>query len=198
MTMTQKNETQPTGAGRSSFELIDQARFFSELNLKKGNTLLDVACGRGSYSLAAFDIIGKDSQIYAVDLWEEGILLLRKEALARGIANMSAFVSDVSQNIPVEDHCVDVCLMATVLHDFVGDKVEQGVMQEIVRVMKSDGSLAVVEYKKKEGQTGPPRAVRLSPEEVIKIVSDFGFKQNRYAEIGPDHYLQIFKRREVS
>lgn len=194
--MTQKDETQPTGAGRSSFERIDSAKFFSELNLKKGITLLDVACGRGNYSLAAADIIGKNSQIYAVDLWEEGILFLRQEAAARGIANISAFVSDVSQHIPVGDHCVDVCLMATVLHDFVGDKVEQGVMQEIVRVIESDSTLAVVEYKKKEGQTGPPQAVRLSPEEVVKIVSAYGFKQNRYAEIGSDHYLQIFKKRQ--
>ena len=164
--------------------------------MKKGITLLDVACGRGNYSLAAADIIGKNSQIYAVDLWEEGILFLRQEAAARGIANISAFVSDVSQHIPVGDHCVDVCLMATVLHDFVGDKVEQGVMQEIVRVIESDSTLAVVEYKKKEGQTGPPRAVRLSPEEVVKIVSAYGFQQNRYAEIGSDHYLQIFKKRQ--
>jgi len=198
MTMAQNDKTQPTGAGRSSFGLIDSAKFFSELNLKKGITLLDVACGRGTYSLAALDIIGKDGQIYAVDLWEEGIMLLRKEALAKGVDNIRAFISDVSQDIPVEDHRVDVCLMATVLHDFVGDKVEQGVMQEIVRVMKSEGTLAVVEYIKKEGQTGPPKSVRLTPEEVIKIVSDYGFKQNRYAEIGPDHYLQIFKRKRVA
>jgi ubiquinone/menaquinone biosynthesis C-methylase UbiE len=195
ITMTKHHETKPTGAGKSSFGLIDSAKFFRELDLNKGATFLDVACGRGAYSLAASDIIGKDGQVYAVDLWEEGILSLRNQA-AKGIQNITTFVSDVAQSIPVENDCVDVCLMATVLHDFVGDKVGRQVMKEIVRVMKSEGTLAIVEFKKKDGPPGPPKPIRLSPEEVVKIVSAFGFQQNRYTEVGPDNYLQIFIRKE--
>ena len=190
------HENKPTGAGKSSFGLIDTAKFFRELNLKKGVTFLDVACGWGSYSLAASDIVGKDGQVYAVDLWEEGILNLRKEADSKGFQNMATFVSDVAQNIPVENDCVDVCLMATVLHDFVGDKVDRQVMKEIIRVMKPEGILAIVEFKKKEGPPGPPKPVRLSPEEVDKIVSVYGFKLKRFSEVGPDNYLQIFTKRE--
>ncbi len=193
--MTKHHETKPTGAGKSSFGLIDSAKFFRELDLNKGATFLDVACGRGAYSLAASDIIGKDGQVYAVDLWEEGILSLRNQA-AKGIQNITTFVSDVAQSIPIENDCVDVCLMATVLHDFVGDKVGRQVMKEIVRVMKSEGTLAIVEFKKKDGPPGPPKPIRLSPEEVVKIVSAFGFQQNRYTEVGPDNYLQIFIKKD--
>lgn len=190
--MTKHHETKPTGAGKNSFGLIDTAKFFQELDLKKGTTFLDVASGWGAYSLAVSDIVGKDGQVYAVDLWEEGIYNLRKEADSKEIQNLATFVSDVAENIPVEDDCVDVCLMATVLHDFVGDKVERQVMEEIVRVMKPNGVLAIVEFHKKEGPPGPPKRVRLSPEEVVKILSVYGFKQKRYAEVGPDHYLQIY------
>jgi len=191
--MTKHDATLPTGAGKSSFGLIDTATFFQELDLKKGTTFLDVACGRGAYSLAVADIIGKDGQLYAVDLWEEGISILRKEAASKEIQNLATFVGDVAQNIPVENDCVDVCLMATVLHDLVADDVEQPVLKEIERVMKSEGTLAIVEFFKKEGPPGPPEPVRLSPEEVAKIVSGYGFRQNRYTQIGPDNYLQIFK-----
>ena len=192
MTTTKHHKTKPTGAGKSSFGLIDTSLFFYELDLDQGITFLDVASGQGNYSLAAADVIGKDGQIYAVDLWEEGILNLRNEAAAKGIQNITSFVSDASQHIPVENDTVDVCLMATVLHDFVGDEVEQGVMKEIVRVLKSNGVLVIVEFLKKEGPPGPPRPVRLSPQEVDKIVSKYGFKQDRITEIGPDNYLQIF------
>jgi len=188
------HENKPTGAGKSSFGLIDTAKFFRELNLKKGVTFLDVACGWGSYSLAASDIVGKDGQVYAVDLWEEGILNLRKEADSKGFQNMATFVSDVAQNIPIENDCVDVCLMATVLHDLVGDQADRGAMKEIVRVLKPEGILVIVEYKKIDGPPGPPKPVRLSPQEVDTLVSAYGFKQKRYAEIGDSHYLQIFKR----
>ncbi len=194
--MTQHHETKPTGAGKSSFGLIDTAKFFREIDLKKGTTFLDVACGWGAYSLAAADIVGKDGQVYAVDLWEEGISSLRKEADSKGIQNLTTFVSDAAQSIPVENDCVDVCLMATVLHDFVGDKVERPVMKEILRVMKPNGVLAIVEFYKKEGPPGPPKRVKLSPEEVVKILSAYGFKQKRYTEVGPDNYLQIYTRPE--
>lgn len=194
--MTKDHETKPTGAGKNSFGLIDSVKFFQELDLKTGSTFLDVACGWGAYSLAASDIVGKDGQVYAVDLWEEGIFSLRKEAESKGIQNLAAFVSDVAQNIPVEDDCADVCLMATVLHDLVADKVERQVIKEILRVMKSESTLAIVEFYKKEGPPGPPKRVRLSPEEVVKILSAYGFKQNRYTEVGPDNYLQIYTRPE--
>jgi len=190
--MTKHHETKPTGAGKSSFGLIDTAKFFEELDLKKASTFLDVACGWGAYSLAAADIIGKNGQIYAVDLWEEGISSLRKDADEKGVQNLEAFVSDAAQSIPVENDCVDVCLMATVLHDFVADKVEQQVMKEILRVMKSEATLAIVEFYKKEGPPGPPKPVRLSPEDVDKILTVYGFKLNRYTEVGPDNYLQIY------
>ena len=193
--MNQHHETKPTGAGKSSFGLIDTAKFFRELDLKEGVTFLDVACGWGSYSLAASDIVGKEGRVYAVDLWEEGILNLRKEAASKGNRNLEAFVSDVSQNIPIENACVDVCLMATVLHDLVGDKVDQQAMKEVARVVKSEGILVIVEYKKKEGPPGPPKPVRLSPQEVDTLVSAFGFRQKHLTEIGDNHYMQIFTKR---
>jgi len=194
--MPKHHEDKPTGAGRSSFELIDTVKFFRELDLKKGVTFLDVACGRGAYSLTAADIVGNDGQVYAVDLWEEGILNLRERAVSKGIQNLTAFVSDVGQNIPVEDECVDVCLMATALHDFVGDQIDREAMKEVVRVMKPQGILVIVEYKKIDGPLGPPKAVRLSPQEVDTLVSAYGFRQQHLTEISANHYLQIFLKGE--
>ncbi|MCK5203287.1 MAG: class I SAM-dependent methyltransferase, partial [Desulfobacterales bacterium] len=159
-------------------------------------TFLDVACGWGRYALAVSEIIGRNGLVYAVDLWEEGVSSLKKEAVLKDIQNITSFVSDASQSIPVENQSVDVCLMATVLHDFVGDQVDRGVMQEIVRVMKPEAMLAIVEFKKIDGPPGPPKPIRLSPQEVDKIVSAYGFKQERFTEVGTHNYLQIFIKKE--
>ena len=69
-------------------------------------------------------------------------------------------------------------------------------MKEIIRVMKSEATLAIVEFYKKEGPPGPPKRVRLSPEDVDRMLSAYGFNQKRFAEIGPDNYLQIFMRKQ--
>lgn len=187
------NEKMPTGAGKSSFDLIDVDKFFKELNLQKGISFLDVACGRGAYCLAAADIVGETGRVYGVDLWEEGVELLKAAANERGVDNITALVSDAGKQIPVDDRSIDVCLMATVLHDFVEDKIDQAVLPEIVRVIKPGGILSIMEFMKIDGPPGPPRHIRLSPEQVEDMLSPFGFQREHFAEVGPYNYLMLFK-----
>ncbi len=188
-----ENKTKPTAAGKSSFGLIDVDKFFKELNLLKGISFLDVACGRGAYCLAASEIVGEKGRVYGVDLWEEGIELLKAAADEKGIGNINAFVSNAGEHIPVADHSIDVCLMATVLHDFVEDQIEKEVLHEIVRVVKPNGILAIMEFMKIDGPPGPPRHIRLSPEQVEDMLTPFGFMQERIVDVGPYNYLMRVK-----
>jgi ubiquinone/menaquinone biosynthesis C-methylase UbiE len=182
----------PIGAGKSSFDLIDSTLFFDELDLKKGTVLLDLGCGEGLYTLAASEAIGKGGQIYAIDLWEEGITHLKEQTSAKGITNIIARVADVSKKIPLSDYSTDLCLMATVLHDLLQVGAAEGTLREIRRVLNLQGTLAIVEFKKIEGPPGPPIRVRLNPEDVERIVSPFGFRKRRTADIGPFNYLMTF------
>ena len=186
------NKTKPIGAGKSSFELIDSTRLFRELNLKPGMTILDLACGKGAYSLAASERVGAGGSVYAVDLWEDGITQLKNEAVSKGIENINALVGDAGRHIPIEDGIIEVCLMSTVLHDFVQDGNVAGVLKETVRVLKPGGVLAINEFKKLEGPPGPPIHVRLAPEDVEEVLKDFGFTTQKVIGIGDYNYLMLF------
>ena len=192
--MAKDNHKKPTAAGKSSFDLIDAAAFYREIDLQKGITFLDLACGRGAYSLKASEIVSSGGTVYAVDLWPEGIEQLKASALEENALNIKAFVSDAGRHIPVGDQVVDVCLMATVLHDFVEDQISKEVLHEIVRVLKTDGMLAIVEFKKMDGPPGPPVHIRLSPEEVGDMLAPYGFTKVRLTEVGPFNYLILFKK----
>jgi ubiquinone/menaquinone biosynthesis C-methylase UbiE len=192
--MNHSSAEKPIGAGKSSFELIDTSRFFEELNLKKGIILLDLACGRGAYSLAASKIIGKNGLIYAVDLWEKGIADLQKEILAQDVRNIKAIVGDAGKLIAVDNNSIDVCLMGTVLHDFVQSQNVDGVMNELCRALKPGGSLFIMEFKRIDGPPGPPIEIRLSPEAVDRLVAPYGFKKGRVVEVGPYNYLMSFSK----
>jgi len=190
----EENKKKPTGAGKNSIDLIDSEKFFNELNLQKGISFLDVASGKGSYSLAVSDIIGPQGSVFAVDLWAEGIKMLKAAAKERGIDNITTFVSDVGRKIPVQDRSIDVCLIATALHDFVEDRIDQGVLAEIARVVKPTGILAVMEFKKIDGPPGPPIHIRLSPAEVTDWLDPYGFKKERSVDVGPYNYLIMLKK----
>ena len=103
------DKPEPIGAGKSSFELIDANVLFGELNLTAGMTVLDLACGKGAYtlaasekgaySLAASERVGASGTVFAVDLWEDGIAMLKKEAESRGIQNITARVGNAGRHI---------------------------------------------------------------------------------------------------
>jgi len=183
----------PIAAGKSSFDLIEAEHLFAELQLKEDTKLLDLACGRGAYTLAASVYIGDKGRIWAVDLWEEGIAALEKDVTAKQIECIDAHVTDVSQRLPLEDRSVDVCLMATVLHDLIQDRTDQAAVKEVCRVLKDQGILAIVEFKKIEGPPGPPASIRLSPQECQAHLQPFGFDLLRHLDIGPYNYLALFK-----
>ncbi len=187
----------PIGAGRSSFEFIDSSLLFKELHLKKGMVFLDLACGKGLYAIAAAEAVGIKGQVYAIDLWEEGINDLKQKASARNLSNIKTIIKDVSKEIPLSSGSVDTCLMATVLHDFVRMGAAEKVLDEARRILNSRGTLAIVEFKKIEDSPGPPVHVRLDPEEVEGIVSPLGFKRKRTIEVGPYNYLITFSLREI-
>ncbi len=187
----------PTGAGRSSFDLVDTRNVFRELRLKKGMNLLDMACGRGEYSLAASKRIGDKGLVYAIDLWEEGIADLREQVSDRKITNIDARVADLRERIPVKDSCVDVCLMATVLHDLVETNGASQALNEAARVLRPTGILAVIEFKKMEGPPGPPMRIRLTPEEVGLLTNPHGFRKKRTIDVGPYNYMMLFTIQKV-
>ena len=182
----------PIAAGKNSYDLLNSKQFFKITNLKKGSVFLDVACGTGAYSIAASSYIGPSGMIYAVDLWKEGIDTLKANIKSQNITNIQTRITDVSRHIPLEDNSVDTCLMATVLHDLIQDNTDQGTMKEVGRVLKPDGSLLIIEFKKMEGTPGPPLPIRLSPQELEQYLLTTNFRLVKTMDIGHYLYLSIF------
>ena len=186
-------DDKPIAAGKSSFDLIDFAKLVDVLGIEKGTTFLDVACGAGAYTLALADHVGPNGMLYALDLWEEGIEMLMAEVKKREINTIHAHVADISLHMPLETSTMDLCLMATVLHDLIEDHTDQGTLQEVARVMKPGGKLAVIEFKKMDGPPGPPRSIRLSPQETEACLVPHAFEALSTLDIGTYTYISIFR-----
>jgi ubiquinone/menaquinone biosynthesis C-methylase UbiE len=177
--------------GRSSKQILDSNRVLNTIGLKKGDIFLDAGSGDGYMSLAASKIIGDEGKVYAVDAWEESINTFKEKIEKENIGTIEAMVADITQKIPVADEIIDILYMGNVLHGFVENDEVEPVMGEIKRVIKQGGSFAVVEFKKEEATHGPPLSIRLSPDDVAKIVQNYGFEVNNVEEIGKYHYISI-------
>ncbi len=184
-------EGKPPGAGRSSFDQIDQLLVFPALGLTKTTVFLDLGCGRGDYVIAAAERIGPEGKIYGIDAWQPAIDELRQRIGDKGLKNVEAILSDATEFVPLPDHVADVCLMAHVLHDFKREGGVVGVLREAARVLKPSGTLAIIEPKKVEAPYGPPLHVRLSPGEVEELISPFGFAATNLYEVATFEYMII-------
>ena len=74
------------------------------------------------------------------------------------------------------------------------DCIWEKVLPEVVRVLKPNGLLAIVEFKKIDGPPGPPQHIRLSPEDVAAILVPHGFDKERLVDLGPYNYLMLFRK----
>jgi len=191
--LTHASSHKPPGAGKSSYDLIDPGTLWAALNLPQGITFLDLGCGQGNYSLAAASRIGPNGVVYAVDLWEEGLIALKERAAQEGLANLRPLAAAAGQ-VPMESRSVDMVLLATVLHDLVEAGTAAGALAEVARVIKAERRLAIVEFHKIDGPPGPPRHIRLDPDEVEALVAPYGFVRQQTVRLGPYNYLMTFMK----
>lgn len=190
------DQAKPKGAGKSSFELINTDTLKQLLPIHQGAVILDLACGKGLYSQFLSDLTGPTGLVYAVDLWEEGLQMLEEDARKKEDTNILTIKADATKEIEIDDHSLDLCLMATVLHDFKEMNAEQTVLKQVIGLLKPGGYLAVIEFKKMDGPPGPPKHIRLSREETEELVSGVGFKKINATDLGPHNYAVLFASRE--
>jgi ubiquinone/menaquinone biosynthesis C-methylase UbiE len=183
----------PPAAGKSSFDLIDKGKFLSLFNVPPGSTVLDLACGIGRYSIELSKIPEAHFKIHAVDLWAEGIETLNAVIAAEKITNIHTIVADISRKIPLETASVDVCLLATVLHD-LSPAAQDSTLREIERVLKPGSILMIVEFKKIDEGPGPPISIRLNEQEVEDIAARYTFLKSSCDETGAYTYLIKFQK----
>jgi len=181
-------------SGKSSFDLIDARTLFEQLSIQKGSTFVDLGCGRGEYALEAALRVGEEGRVYAVDLWEEGLVVLGTEAEFRGLSQLKVLAADMCAKVPLQSRSADVCFLATVLHDLVREGCADGLLEETHRMLRPQGMLAIVEFKKFDGHPGPSVQVKLSPDQVREIVGPHGFVHQELTDIGPYNYLITFNR----
>jgi ubiquinone/menaquinone biosynthesis C-methylase UbiE len=190
-----KRSTRHTHPGLSSEGFLDSESIVAQIGLERDQTVLDVGCGEGHFSLAAASLVGARGQVIAVDIHEPSINILKRVIAQENIGNVLAFKADATKRIPVNDYAIDVCLMVNVLHGFVLNREVSEVMREIVRVTKRHGSLVIVDFKKIQTVAGPPVSQRLSPADAETILDDYGFMADKFDDVGPYSYLINFIKR---
>jgi ubiquinone/menaquinone biosynthesis C-methylase UbiE len=188
--------------GRSSESFIDAREVISRLKLKGDEVFLDAGCGDGHTAFEAYDMMNQDAIIYAVDIYEPSIQDLEEEIEAKKITRIVPVLGNIAGDISLPDNTLDMTLMINVFHGFVAQENLHEAVEELKRITKPGGKIAIMDYKKKETKYGPPFFVRQSPEELEDLFKGHDLKltevDNQIGETLEDgsksHYLVIFEK----
>jgi ubiquinone/menaquinone biosynthesis C-methylase UbiE len=161
------------------------------IGLRSGKVFVDVGCGDGFFSVLAAEALGEAGKVYAVDSDAAAIDKLKRKAADRGLRNMETRVGLAEETVFCQG-CADIVFYSMVLHDF-NDPVK--VLQNAMEMLKSSGTLADLDWKKKRMPFGPPVRIRFSEQQATNLITQAGFRVKAVRDAGRLHYLVTAKLR---
>lgn len=154
-------------------------------NLKSGMTFADIGCGDGFFSILAAKIVGKKGKVYSVDIDASSIEKLKKKAEAADFRTIETKVGTAEEVIFCK-RCVDMAFFSMDLHDFIDP---QKVLLNAKQMLKPNGLLVDLDWKKIAMKFGPPVSIRFSEHHASKMIVSAGFTVTSIEDAGPYHYV---------
>jgi ubiquinone/menaquinone biosynthesis C-methylase UbiE len=159
------------------------------IGLRSGMTFMDIGCGYGFFTLQAASIVGETGKVYAVDIDVSSIDRLKREAAEKGLKNIHTEVGTAEETVFC-DECADIVFYSIVLHDF---RDPAKVLHNAKRMIKPDGKLVNLDWKKKIMLFGPPLKIRFSEEQAASFMKQVGFTIESVTSLESNFYIVIAK-----
>jgi ubiquinone/menaquinone biosynthesis C-methylase UbiE len=120
--------------------LFDPVATLRDAGLKPGQTVLEVGCGTGFFTLPAARILGNSGHLIAMDPLTDYLKRVREKLDAAGLQNVNVIQRDALQT-GLEEGCADLVLLLGVL-PFPTLPLEK-LLPEMHRVLKPDGQMGI-------------------------------------------------------
>jgi FkbM family methyltransferase len=150
---------------------------------------MDIGCGDGFFSVIAAKKVGITGKVYAVDVDALAIEKLKQRAEAEGLKNIVAKVGKAEDTVFCKE-CADFIFYSMDLHDF-SDPVK--VLKNAKQMVKANGQLIDLDWKKMNMSFGPPVSIRFNEEKASDLIRLVGFTVTDVRDVGPYHYVVAAK-----
>jgi ubiquinone/menaquinone biosynthesis C-methylase UbiE len=162
------------------------------LGLRRGMILADLGCGYGTFSIPAAQIVGNRGIVYAIDVDPKMVERVSERAHRIGLTNVIARTGDIiasprkKPGIPARS--VDLALLANIIH---GTRKKVHLLKSVSRILRDNGSIAVINWKLERTPRGPPMKLRPTEDETGSYLINAGYVSPRVRYLPPYHYAVV-------
>jgi ubiquinone/menaquinone biosynthesis C-methylase UbiE len=187
---------------KSSVNFLDSDEILEKLKLNGNEIFMDAGCGDGHIAIKALNDYLPNGLVYAIDNYDVSIRELEDYKTENNLEKLITVQADLTKDIPqIDDDAIDMIFMLNVVHGFKASGNMDDVIEKLLRILKSDGKIAIVEFRPIDWTFGPPTEIKYAPDELEAIFNNHGFKKIYLnEELGQEgleeksHYLIIFEK----
>jgi ubiquinone/menaquinone biosynthesis C-methylase UbiE len=111
-----------------------------EIGIQLGQTVVDIGCGSGTFTISSATLVGESGIVYALDVDDRALNKLRIRAEKEGLKNIEILHSSANDSIKLSDKSVDHVLLLDVLQEISN---KNRLFEEVRRVLRFGGTVTV-------------------------------------------------------
>jgi ubiquinone/menaquinone biosynthesis C-methylase UbiE len=167
----------------------DCATLLKALRIKAGDTVCDMGCGNGFYSLRIAPLVGERGKVIAVDIQREMLEMLKEEAAAQRANNIETKLGTVIDP-KLERESIDLMLLVDVYHEF---SHPEHMLSAIRTSLKPTGRVALVEFRAEDPEVPIKPLHKMTKAQIMKEFPPNGFKLIEEFDKLPWQHLMFFE-----
>lgn len=174
---------------------LNPQKVLDGLEIQAPSRIAHFGCGHGYFTIPLAKMVGKEGQIYAIDILQEALDEVKLKAESEAVSNIETIRGDleVYSGSKVPDESCDMVLLANILFQ---SKKKSDIIKEARRVLKFGGNLVIIDWQ----PTGAAMKLtsdsgwRISADEAQRLAEEHNFSMERSFDAGDYHYGLIFKK----
>lgn len=171
----------------------DCAQMLECLKVKRGQTICDLGCGNGFYTLQLAKRVGPAGKVYGVDIQPEMLQLLRARAKDSELKNVElALGTVVDPSVP--DNTMDLVLLVDVYHEF---SHPEHMLAAIRKTLKKTGRLVLVEFRAEDPKVPIKPEHKMTKAQILKELTPNGYKLVEEYDKLPWQHVMFFEKTDA-
>ncbi len=158
------------------------------LALEPGEIVADIGSGSGYFALRFAAHVGQAGRVFAVDIDPALVRHLNRRVRDLGLRNVQTVLAEPDDPL-LPDGSIDRFVIVDTWHHIEKQAEYLALMK---RMLKPGGQVVMIDFQKRELPVGPPLAMKIAREDLLRQMQANGFRLLKEHGFLPYQYFLVF------